>query len=128
MRAKHLILCVAVVLGLVAVPITWNLVANRPGVSLSNFQRMHKGMSRQEVEAIMGRAANDGFADTQTESSWVTWESNEAHVLIVFRDNNGRAIQGCATSRNGKCFGSLSEPPSPVHTRVLQMPGISNGK
>src|SRR5689334_5221586 len=56
MRRRRLLLVAGVVLllGLAALPVVWQALPPRQGVTPENFYRIRRGMTEQEVEAILG--------------------------------------------------------------------------
>jgi hypothetical protein len=56
MRMRLSVLFVGTLIACVVMWVTWVLVANGPGISFENFQRIKKGMSQEEVEQLLAGA------------------------------------------------------------------------
>jgi hypothetical protein len=64
----------------VAAAVTLERLTPRPGVTPENFKRLHKGMTEQEAEAILGRKA-DGHLDGGGRGHNVSWwHEGECHL------------------------------------------------
>lgn len=117
MRAKHLIVAVAVVVGVVAVAVTWHIIESRPGVSRASFYRLRVGMTRNDVEAIFGKQP-DRWQDFGLNCSCGIWNDN-TQIIVLF--NHGKATDASLfRGDDDPAEISMSDPPPPVHVRVLQ--------
>jgi hypothetical protein len=111
MRLKRIYIAIV----LLAVPLLAFLVAKQhkvpsPGVTLANFNQLHKGMSEKEVEAIMGKPGNSVVHFSP--SHMTKWSDSPYSLSIIFNDNNGRAVYG-ALYIAGKMEDNLREEPPP---------------
>jgi hypothetical protein len=75
---KKLVLAFGLVvcLGLVAL-FGWHLLPPKPGVTEANFRRLHQGMSKAQVEAILGGPGADQWAV-------YAWKGDRCLVAIGF--------------------------------------------
>ena len=75
---------VAVTLGVLA------MLPPRPGVTKENFDRIEVGMTRAEVEVILGGPAGPAFRRRSRDE----WDSNENDDSVAIRfDNNDRVLE-----------------------------------
>jgi len=65
----------------------------RPGINKANYDRIHDGMTRAEVEAIFGRAS-DATQETPNGKVDVWWSGNDHSgganfegAMIIFKDD-----------------------------------------
>lgn len=63
----------------------------RPGVTLENFRRLQKGMTSEEVEAVLGKGE---FCFRFTGSYTMSWAAKPAYVFIEFSEQGDKAING----------------------------------
>ena len=96
---KQLLWFGGLVLGLVALTLVVVVLIDRPskpGVTVENFKRLHKGMTEEEVEAIFGRPADHkSYMTLQNLRDWdgpgfrvhLVFSLGEAHGFLVFLDN-----------------------------------------
>lgn len=73
----------------VAIPM---LMPLSPGVTYRNYSRLEKGMTKNEVEAILGPPSNDrptliGRGTGRTSISW----GDEVDIVWIYFDEGGRA-------------------------------------
>ena len=61
----------------------------RPGVTVGNFKRLHRGMSREDVERVIGKPAEVHgqyfIHPTSTTPLKMVWTSDECEIVIFFR-------------------------------------------
>ena len=88
----------ASVLLVVFVLMLFRYAAHEPGVTLSNFQRLNRAMSLDEIHAILGRAP-DNFESSRGGGNWAAfWHSEEGNVWIINRHGD---VHGCFVVHNG---------------------------
>jgi hypothetical protein len=100
-RSLPLLLAVGV-LACLALP-GLRLLWPRPGVTPDNFKRLRQGMTREHVEAILGRPGREEGPDT-------VWEGDRCRVSVQFVDIN-YAWAGQLETDDGQV---LSLPPEPA--------------
>lgn len=86
MTRRRLLLFAAAACLLLAAPfvVRW-ATTPEPGVTRRNFGRLHAGMTMDEIEAVLGRAADQ----TEMEPTFTryTWDSDEGRVWIMINKN-----------------------------------------
>ncbi len=80
-RRTWLILSAMALMSLVGVGIYW-ATPTKPGVTRANFLRLHEGMSEAQVEAILGRKADEVMGVTNGRVAF--WSGPEGHIDISF--------------------------------------------
>lgn len=115
-RRRLLLLAAAVCL--LAIPFVARLATTpAPGVTLENFKRLHRGMTLEEVEAIMGRSPDDSDDLRRRGGNGIVrwWYSEEAkvHILTSHHDSTYYAAAG-GFERAGIRVDSLAEPSSAI--------------
>lgn len=83
---------VAVCLALAVVLAGALVVRPHPVVNRANFERVNEGMTRAEVEAILGRLPGDDAP--APDAAVCSWMGDGTEILVAF-DKNGR-VEGCA--------------------------------
>jgi hypothetical protein len=113
MRLNRFFLVFAlIVLFLVGLLVVWQRKGPSPGVTLGNFNRLHKGMTEKEVEAIMGPGEMRG---TVSFSHFIIWSNSHSSVIISFSDIsidgiNVRATKGDISIEGGGTLDLREEP------------------
>jgi hypothetical protein len=96
----------------------------RPGVTQENFRRVHKGMSEEEVEAILGGPGEPAGFMMLTKSR--EWRGPDCVVSITFGLITGAgAIDGSLTTDDGLTLELTDEPPdTPFVKRLVEWLGF----
>jgi hypothetical protein len=82
MTKLRLLVLFVLLVPLVGIGVYWaTLPPIKPGVTLENFRRLHKHMTRAQIEAILGTGKRDADSDI------VRWKSGETEVAIAFFDS-----------------------------------------
>lgn len=83
MIRRRLLLFAVVLASLIGVGI-YLLLPPKPGVTLENFRRLHVGMTRSEVESILGTP--DEQESTKLVPKYIHWSSNGFFAEILFEN------------------------------------------
>jgi hypothetical protein len=79
MKRRSLLLGCLALVALVAVP---RLLAPKPGVTVENFRRLHRGMTKEEVDAILGGPGEvSGFINNMARTR--DWHGDHCTVSIM---------------------------------------------
>ena len=83
------LIVVAVIGVTVAIPA---LLPPKPGVTMENFDRIEKGMTREQVEAILGKPPDEPSHGIRFRHA-PSWTSDAGDVIWIQFDDNNRVIQ-----------------------------------
>jgi hypothetical protein len=81
----------------------------QPGVTPENFRRLHKGMSQEEVEAILGSPGQD--VGRMTLQKMKEWQAPDCFVYIVFSEIRGGGAEYGFVAADDRYRLELAEEP-----------------
>jgi hypothetical protein len=87
-----------------------------PGVTVSNFSRLHEGMPRHEVDRILGSPGK--FQFHMTGSYYNEWETEGMSITIRFSYLDERAIEGWLGANDGRSLRLNKKKPPGAFDRV----------
>ena len=97
---KRLLLAAGTMAGVVGVVLVVLALLPRPGVTKANFDRVQKGMSKPEVQAILGkrRFGVDCVPDRviRVGEEWYADDGAEAHIEFERRDGDEMTWRACS--------------------------------
>jgi hypothetical protein len=116
-RRRRLLLCLVALacLGLAAGWVAL-LVTSRPGVTPENYERIQEGMTRPEVEALLGGSGVKSWIDKEMgeiyalDDTSLLWVERDLIIIVSF-DHQGRV---CRKSRSSRGPGSFFDRLRPL--------------
>jgi len=104
MRLRLVFSCSLVLVGVLLS--VWFLVAHSPGVTLSNFQRLHDEMSLDQISEILGRPP-DNFESAG--GQWVAWWVDKEGTIFL-------------RNRHGELSGTFARPDLTIVSSLRRTP------
>lgn len=131
MKARHLILALLLIAATAATSMHALFASPKPGVSLRNFAYIHRGMTLEEVQAVMGRPPDHSRDDLRSalrvsslnavEYCWIC-DNGQVVVTVIL----GAARRGYF-ARGGSVVAMLPEPPESFQSRLARWIGFGKG-
>jgi hypothetical protein len=112
-RRRLLMLSALLLLPLVGIGVHW-VSRPKPAVTLDNFTRLHKGMSREQVFAIFGQAA-----------SWEPWSEGKDYWYFENPDGHRTSTVGfsAGVAYGGHFFDSSGNGGEGLYVSLADDPG-----
>jgi hypothetical protein len=93
-RKHWIVLCL--VAGLAVAGIVWFVFVPRPGITIANFERVQRGMTEDEVDAILGlpgKQSNDEYNQSPGKTDrLIVWDSKDVTVFVFFDKYEERVV------------------------------------